>query len=184
MAPKRVVAAQSFYFPVTCKCPECGAVSTYRITVPARGAAVMSGSPFGRKERAKAEARKNLLGSMAYHVRALYDECEKEPYKIAQYLSGTCPECGTLLPWCALRASEPARSGQSGDPAGAKPRRGLFSRKQAAPEPVEWKYREIIGSVDPDCLPKPAVTKEEMLRAYGLEGAAEAPGPDDIRMHT
>ena len=99
MRTQKVMATQNFAFPLTCKCPECGAVSTYRLTIPARGEGTFDRNPIGRKQRAEQEAKENVRCCMVYHINRLYEECGSEPHKIVRYLDGKCPECGAALPW-------------------------------------------------------------------------------------
>ena len=165
MASQRIVASKQLPFPVNCKCGKCGAINGHVINIQVSGSGIMGGSPFGRKERAEAEAQQHLLQNMAYHIESLYKECDKKSSRLYMLMNGaSCPACGEKYAWTKIL-----------EEAAANKPKGLFAGLSKKAKEGKKQTEEALGNIAQELYPVPALSKDELIKQCGLEGVKAEP---------
>ena len=165
MASQKIVASKPLAFPVNCKCAKCGALNSHVINIPVSGSGIMGGSPFGRKERAEAEAQQHLRQNIAYHIDCLYKENDKKSAVFYKFLNGaSCPSCGEKYPWTIILE----------EAASNKPK-GLFGGLSKKARDGKKQAKEALENIDKELYPVPTLAKAELIKQYGVEGIKPDP---------
>ena len=170
MATTSIKRSEPLSIPATCVCPHCGATSQIQFTVEASATAILSGAPWGRRERAEKEVQEKLLSDKAWWIQKVYDDRDSSPHNFVRYFwDATCASCGNAFPWRETTARIIKEN-------------GLWARdfkKLLAGAKVKKARQQISDTLDalpPEQLPALTMEREQLLQALGLSGVPAEPG--------
>lgn len=173
MATQSITLSQPLSIPATCVCPRCGATSQIQFTVVAKATAILSGVPWGRRERAEKEAQEKLLSDKAWWIKKVYEDRESAPHNYVRYFwDATCAGCGSAFPWRETTARIIQENGLQ-----AKDFKKLFGGKKV--KQVRQQISDTLDALPAEQLPALAMEKEQLLQALGLSGVRANPGGQD-----